>query len=331
MWPVLAQNSGVNVNALLKSFNILRYGLCSLSLHLPCSITPFLRDYDIIHCQYGSMGNFGALLKELGVKGKLVTTFHGTDIRDGIAQGGRIYKDLFDRCDCILAISDYNARHLIGFGLDKKKLTFHPVGVELPRFPFKWKTAVRPDDGTLRVLSVGRLVAEKGYEIAIVAIAQVKQKNPDLNLLYDIIGDGPLRPKLEALIYKNSLEDIVRLHGPRTQDQVAAALQRSDIFLLSSIAEALPVALMESQATGLPAIATAVGSTDQIVLSGTSGFIVPAGDASAIAEKISFLARHPHQWRKMGEAGRHHIEKNFDLDRLNDRLVDLYHRLAARC
>ena len=119
----------------------------------------------------------------------------------------------------------------------------------------------------------------------------------------------------------------MHLLGEKTPDQVAAILQQSHFFILPSIAEALPVALMESQAVGLPAIATLVGSTDRIILEGKSGYLVPSMNINALSEKIEFLLQQPESWPEMGKVGRKNVKKYFDGNMLNDRLVDVYNEL----
>ena len=316
-----------NIKILLRSLNIIKYRRRALSGYLFKAMIPFLKGYDIIHCQFGTNGNLGALLKEFGVSGKLVTTFHGYDIRLGIEKGGGIYANLFHRGDCFLSISDYNYQNLIRFGLDERKIKDHPNGINLKRFPYKWRKNTLNRNEPIIILTTGRLVAEKGLEYAIQAIALVAAANPDINFQYHIIGEGPLREELEFLINKLQLKKIVHLLGEKTQDQVAAILQQSHFFILPSIAEALPVALMESQAVGLPAIATSVGSTDKIILEGKSGYLVPSMNINALSEKIEFLLQQPESWPEMGKIGRENVKKYFDGNMLNDRLVDVYNEL----
>jgi colanic acid/amylovoran biosynthesis glycosyltransferase len=119
----------------------------------------------------------------------------------------------------------------------------------------------------------------------------------------------------------------VRLLGAKSQDEVIGELRRSDILLAPSLAEALPVSLMEAHAMGLPVVATRVGSVDQIVREGCSGFLVEPGDAAALCRPLADLIRHPELRSEMGRRGRRHIERHYDIERLNDRLVEIYREL----
>jgi len=86
---------------------------------------------------------------------------------------------------------------------------------------------------------------------------------------------------------------------------------------------------MEAHAVGLPVLATRVGSVDQIVQHGISGFLVPPGDVAALSRGLADLMESPDRRADMGRRGRRHIEQHYDIDRLNDRLVNLYSELLA--
>ena len=291
------------------------------------SLFQFLNErVDIIQCHYGACGNIGAFLKRAGVDAKVVTMFHGVDIRRGVMQGGAIYRNLFEFGDRLLAISEYNYSNLIDFGADSDRIIRHPVGIDLECFP------VRKYEGskvrrTITVLSIARLVEEKGLEFGIKAVHMLSQRHSDLSLRYNIVGGGCLEEKLRNLIRKLGLEDIVFLLGPQTQSEVIRNLMKADLYLMPSIAEALPVVLMEAHAAGLPCIATRVGSTDEIVLDGKSGFLVPPRDANALADRLQFLIDNPELCGQMGKCGRQFVEENYDIKVLNKKLVDIYRNL----
>ena len=315
-----------NPGAVLGALNVFRYGRCASSLTLLFQTAPFFRRYDVVHCQFGHNGRLGAILKELGLQKKLVVTFHGCDIRAGLASGGELYEDLWDEVDCLIAISKYNYDHLLRFGGDPEKIVYHPVGIDCKRF--KYRCGQRPDH-RIRLLSVARLVQEKGLESGIRALHQLKQSAPDVSFSYDIIGEGPLHGRLQQLIDELFLRSEVHLLGAKSQDEVIDALQGSDILLAPSLAEALPVSLMEAHAVGLPVLATRVGSVDQIVQHGISGYLVTPGDVKGLCGRLRELIAEPQMRGDMGRRGRRHVEEQFNIDRLNDRLVNLYEDLLA--
>jgi colanic acid/amylovoran biosynthesis glycosyltransferase len=315
---------------ILNALNIFKYGKKASSLSLLYILIPFLnKKFDILQCHFGSSGNIGAFLKELGIKGKLVTMFHGYDIRDGIEQGGKIYNRLLNYGDCFLVISNYNYKNLVRFGVKTEKLVFHPVGVEIDKFPFKRKGRNNLPSPIV-ILTVARLVEEKGLKYSITAIKEVLMKNSDLRLKYYIVGEGVLKESLINLVKKLKLGDIVKFLGSKDQLQVAKEMSMAHIFLLPSISEALPVVLMEAQAIGLPIIATDVGSVAEAIVDGRSGFLVPSRDVNALVEKIEYLIEHPELWPKMGRYGRKFIEENYDIKKLNQRLLEIYQNLIKR-
>jgi len=316
-----------NARAVLGSLNIFRYGRGASSLTLLFETAPFFRNYDIVHCQFGHNGRFGAILKRLGLQKRLVVTFHGCDVRAALESGGALYGELWDQADCLIAISKYNRDHLLRFGGDPKKIVYHPVGIDCKRFVYQPRSTGRAEP--IRILSVARLVKEKGLELGIRALGRLLKETPQLQVRYDIVGEGPLRGQLEHLVGELGLVGQVRLLGPKLQGEVIQALLESDIVLAPSVAEALPVSLMEAQAVGLPVVATEVGSVDQIVQHGKSGFLAPPGDVSALCRHLSDLIEHPELRAEMGRRGRAHVEQHYDIDRLNDRLVNLYENLLA--
>jgi colanic acid/amylovoran biosynthesis glycosyltransferase len=87
------------------------------------------------------------------------------------------------------------------------------------------------------------------------------------------------------------------------------------------------VVLLEAQAYGLPVVATHHSAFPETVADDRSGFLVPERDVDALAERIIYLLEHPEIWPKMGRAGRAHVEANYDINKLNDRLVEIYQEL----
>ena len=317
---------------ILRSLDFFRYGGDSLSLSLFYKAILFINagKFDIIHCHFGTNGNVGALLKELGIKGKLVTMFHGYDIRLGIKKGGGIYKRLFEQGDLFLSISKYNYDNLVAFGADPDKIITHPVGVDIKEIPFKSsKDSLKEANGTVKIVTVARLIEEKGLFYGLKAIKELVEKSPGRNLEYRIIGAGPLKDKLASMAEELGLKETVYFLGAIPHKEVIKALSESDIFFLPSRAEALPVVLMEAQAVGLPVVATSVGSVSDIVADGKSGFIVPGKDTAAMAGKLKHLIDHPECWPQMGRMGWERVEENYDVNKLNDRLVEIYKKLIS--
>jgi colanic acid/amylovoran biosynthesis glycosyltransferase len=294
-------------------------------------LNPFINNkFDIIYCQFGQNGDLGVAIKRIGIGKKLVIMFHGSDIRMGIEKGGLIYRNIFKYTDCLLSISDYNYSNLIQFGAPPNKILYHPVGIDLKKFPFRSVSLDERNSDPIIILTVARLVEEKGIKYGIQAIANVKNKIPETDIEYRIVGGGPLENELKELVNDLNMNKHIRFLGPMDQNEVAQQMLSSHIFLLPSIAEALPTVLMEAQATGLPVIAAAVGSVSELVIDMESGFLFPARYIDMMVEKIVFLINHPELWKSMGIVGRRHIKENYDINILNKKLCILFQNILNR-
>jgi len=328
---------GVSINIcwknpllLIRSLSKFRYCRNEFSLNILYSVSLFLGspEYDIIHCHFGPNGNLGALLKSVGIKGKLLTMFHGYDIRLGIKKGGNIYHELFKYGDCFLANSDYSYKHLVKFGAPLPKIILHPVGVDLKKFTYRWSTSKVKQPKTIRILTIARLVEEKGLEYGLQAVYQVWKHKIMGQLEYQIIGGGKLAKKLRRLVKELRIGEIVRFLGPCHQEEVVQLMRQAHLFFLPSVTEAFGLVLIEAQAVGLPIVATSVGS--QPVIDGKSGFLVPAKDVDAMVDRLIYLIKQPELWTKMGRIGRKFVEEHYDLEKLNKKLVKIYNELASK-
>jgi len=317
----------------LKAVDGFRLGREALSLRPYFRTSLFLRrgPFDILQCHFGRNGLVGASLKALGVPGRLVTMFHGYDIRRGLREGGQIYQPLFRRGDCFLAISQANREHLIRFGVDPEKIRYHPVGIDLGRFaPTGDQEGTPANPEVVRVLTVARLVKEKGLDDGIRAVSGLLQDRPTLRMEYRIIGDGPESPGLMRLVDELKLGHVVKFLGPKGQGEVRQAMREAHLFFLPSREEVLPVVLMEALASGLPVVATLVGSVAEIVRDGLSGYLVPTGDIEAMSLRLGALINQPGRGREMAAQGGKDVAERFDIRTLNRRLVQIYEALLRK-
>lgn len=331
---ILLVNLSKESIALLQSLNVFNYGRQASSLTLLYATCYFLKksvDYDIVHCHFGPNGLKVAALMNIGVlRGILITSFHGYDAGKYPRQYGLdVYKLLFQRGDLCMCSSNFLRDKVLALGCPGEKAIRLPMGVNIERHPFQERTL--DSGGLVKIVTVARLVEKKGIEYSIKALAKVVIDNP--NVLYRIIGDGPLRDSLEDLILELNLSEKVKILGWMTQDEVYELYDDSHIFVLPSVTasngdqEGQGLVLQEAQVIGLPVISTLHNGIPDGVLDGESGFLVPERDVDALADKLSYLIKHPEVWHDMGRAGRLYIEENFDVEQLNDRLVEIYREL----
>jgi glycosyltransferase involved in cell wall biosynthesis len=182
----------------------------------------------------------------------------------------------------------------------------------------------RHDAATPRLVAVGRLKPPKDCLTLVRALAAL----PSGSFEALIVGDGPDRGALEAEIRRLGLAERVRLAGERRD--VPALLAASDVFVLSSASEGLPVSVLEAMAAELPVVASAVGGMHELVVNGETGLLVPPGDVDELAAALGRLIADRDLRRRFGTAGRARAEALFDLRAFHGAHVELYRRELAR-
>lgn len=179
-------------------------------------------------------------------------------------------------------------------------------------------------DGPLWAM-VAALRPDKNHVDLVRAWGSVVLKYPDAVLL--IIGDGPSRRDVERAVEDAGLSGSVRLLGRR--DDVPELMSALDGVVSASVDEALPTALIEAAACGLPVVATDAGGTREIVVDGVTGRLVPARDAPALADALLSVIGDPIAARAFGAAGRARVEANFSLTTWVQRLLQLYQEMLG--
>lgn len=160
-----------------------------------------------------------------------------------------------------------------------------------------------------RLLFVGRIALDKGIEVLIDAMAELRERHGDLTLT--VVGDGPRREFLERLCHRRSLADSITFVGSKNQDEVAKLLMDHDIFVLPSFAEGVPVVLMEAMGASLPVVTTYVGGMTELVTDEASGFLVRPFDRDQLVARIEQLIDDPELRQQMGRAGRSAVLADF--------------------
>jgi len=298
-------------------------------------IAPFCHygKFDVIYCHFGDLGSFGAILKELGILGgKLVTVFHGYDLSTYTDQKGRhVYSHLFRQGDLFLPISEYWEKKLLRLGCPENQTRVHRMGIDTARF--RYRARHRREDA-VRILSIARLVEKKGLRYGIRAVSKIAKDYKDIEYL--IAGDGPLKNELGALIQKLELGNQIQLLGWKSQDEIAALMQKADILLAPSVTgsdgdmEGIPVVLMEACAQGIPVISSFHSGIPELIRDGVSGLLAEEGDVNAIADKLKWMIDHPAACISMAEIARSHVTEHFNVDKLNLELEAMLHELVRR-
>lgn len=174
-----------------------------------------------------------------------------------------------------------------------------------------------PSKGTLRVVSVGRLIEFKGFHHLIAAMDLVRQQGVHVDL--DLMGDGPWRERLEKQVADLHLGTQVTFHGTVNMEQMKAAFLKADVFALACIvdekgaADMLPTVITEAMFSQLPVLSSRVAGVPEQVLDGETGFLTAPGDVVALAAALVRLANEEGLAARMGEAGGRRARENFAL------------------
>ena len=172
------------------------------------------------------------------------------------------------------------------------------------------------------ILAAGRLSPEKGFDVLVEAAARVP------NAGFILFGEGTERPRLEGMIRSLKLEDRFKLAG--FTGNLDSYLPWADLVVLPSHTEGLPNVALEASAAGVPVVATAVGGTPEVIADGETGFLVPPGNAIALAEKINELLADDSLRKQFGEAGRKRMRELFTFEAQAKQYLALFDSLGVQ-
>lgn len=228
------------------------------------------------------------------------------------------------------AISTRIRSQLIQYGFRPEQIVLLPNGIDPDAYIATASQvrarAQRQGSGPPLVLCIANYQYQKGPDILLHAWQNVHAFVPSARML--LVGTGELRDQLERLAGALGLSEYVQFIGPL--EDVRLILARSDIFVLPSRHEGLPNALLEAMAAGLPCVATRVSGSEDLIVDGESGLLVPPEDPYALATALLLLLRDHERARAMGEAGRERVTQAFQHRQLIERLRELYAAVLAR-
>jgi glycosyltransferase involved in cell wall biosynthesis len=197
-------------------------------------------------------------------------------------------------------------------------------GVDLERFP--WRPS-QPARTVPVIVSVGRLVAKKGFADLLHALGSVADAGGRFKC--SIYGDGPERADLVELRDRLGLGELVRFHGAQGGDRIVAALGEADLFVLTPRVTAdgdrdgIPNVLVEAMSTGLPVVTTTAGGIAELVEHDRNGLMTTPGDVAGVARLVLDLLGDPALRRRLGAAARLTVERSYDVDAAAGRLERL--------
>jgi glycosyltransferase involved in cell wall biosynthesis len=256
-----------------------------------------------------------------------VTTVHGHDItkHENARSGSSHNRHFFAQIDRVIAVSDFIAEQALAKGCPANKLVQHYIGIDLEKFNQPKLESEQPS-----LLFVGRLVEKKGCTYLLQAMAQLKQRFPELQLT--IIGSGDLETELRREAAKWKLN--VVFAGTASATEIREQLARSWLFVAPSVtahdgdAEGLGMVFLEAQALQTPVVSFRSGGLVEAVEEGVTALLSEEKDVAGLAENIATLLEKSSLRQQMGRAGRERVEQHFDLRKQCAKLESIYATLS---
>lgn len=277
-----------------------------------------------LHNHFANAGAHVALVatRYLGIR--LSLTLHGLcdfDFPAGPLLGDKIRESTFVACATQYGVAQAMR---LSHPAQWAKLFVARCGVELDKLPLRQPTPARGGGGPIRIICVGRLAPEKGQLGLIDAFAKARSHGLDAELV--LLGDGPDRAAVMARVVAVGMGPYVKLLGRQPEDRALEEIGRSDVLVLASFMEGLPVVLMEAMALGVPVIAPDVAGIPELVENGESGLLFTAGDWDQLAERMCSLGNDQALRARLATAARRRIEAQFDIA---DAVIPLLERLVG--
>jgi glycosyltransferase involved in cell wall biosynthesis len=272
-----------------------------------------------LHVHFGNNGaSVGVLVKAL-LDCHLSCTIHGPDEFDDVP--GQHLRRKMEAADAVVCISQFARSQLMRISPPAHwdKFRICRLGVDTAQFRY---TDPRSSAARLRLLCVGRLAPAKGQALLIQACARLRDAGVDFQL--DLVGDGPDRDRIADAISRHGLSDRVQMRGAMTQQDVREAMAAADVFVLPSLAEGIPVVLMEAMSSGLPCVSTPVNGIPELIGHGRTGLLATPGDVDSLVECLHQLAADDALRLRLARAARVEVEGRYDLARNTSALSSLF-------
>ncbi len=276
---------------------------------------------DILHAHYASSyGVLGRLCKYH----PFILSVWGSDILE-FPKRSFFHKYLFRRtvlkADILMATSRLMKDELQSY--TQKKVLLTPFGVDIEKF----RPSEKEKTGTeVRIGTVKALEEVYGIDILIRAFALALKKAPG-TLKLEIVGEGSREQEYRSLVNKEGIADSVTFLGRLSSAAVQEKLRSFDVFVAVSRRESFGVAVLEASASALPVIVSNIGGLSEVVSENETALVVPSEDPSSLSEAILKLANDPSLRKRLGDAGRSFVVRNFDWKKNAEIVMNIYKTL----
>jgi len=231
---------------------------------------------------------------------------------------GPAIKSIWGNAKAVVACSE-GLQELALKAYDKTPIHVIPDGVDLDKF----RPVERSEDPEkVKVLAIGRLIPRKGFDFLIRSIPEV-MKAADRDFCVEIVGDGPQRAELTSLTQQVGVTEKVVFAGSVPYNQLAEKYQQADVFVLSSLAEGMPLVVLEAMASGLPIVATRVQGMEALVSEGVNGYLFPSADSLSLGKCLSAVINNNAGRVQMGRESVRIVQK-YDWSNITEQYLHVY-------
>jgi glycosyltransferase involved in cell wall biosynthesis len=320
---------GIQLGQLKGNSTLLLASLVMLGT-MKCLLSVIKHNSDLVHAYWVVPGGLIGLIVGRLTRRPVVATAAGSDLTTAPKYRlARVLTTLtLKNLDRVLPVSTPMKKIAMKLGLpgDRATVIHGPVGIDTGDLK---KTVQQPFTETYgrSLVHVGNLTAPKRAETIIRALQRVTEIYAECRLI--IIGEGNLRPSLEALADELGLKKHVSFCGALPHEEVLEMLQGADVFVHCSDHEGLGMAIMEAMGAGLPVVASRVGGVPDLVREGETGFLIPPDDVEKYAEKILLLLKNDQLRQKLGTNARHFAEKHLNKQTILAQLETVYEELLT--
>jgi glycosyltransferase involved in cell wall biosynthesis len=242
----------------------------------------------------------------------------------------RLQRWYVNRARAVIVPSHYFRRIIANWGVPEKKLRVIYNAVDLAAYqdlPSRGEIRARLGLSGRVVLTAARLAPWKGVDRLIAALPAWREAVPEANLV--VVGDGPERASLERLARETGVAGAVRFVGQVPHERMPLYLRAAEVFVLYSGYEGLPHVVLEAMAAGIPVVVSHKGGLPEVVEDGVTGLLVKWGDETALTEAVRRVLGDAALARRLGEAGRARVERDFGWARLVERTTALLAEVVA--
>lgn len=281
------------------------------------------RHPSLVMVEHPNFSHLGWLCARLA-GARYVVFGHGIDIWNPLDRSRRWALRRADRIICVSRFTAERAVQANELRSESMRILYNCLD---PRFERTVKPASHQQ--SLSLLTVSRLALAdqyKGHQLIIGALPDLLDRFPKVT--YHVIGDGDLRPSLEALTVQLGVERAVYFHGVVSDSELAQHYADASVFVMPSRSEGFGFAFLEAMAAGTPAIGGALDAAPEVIIDGETGYIVDPTSVDGVRSRIALLLADESLRLRMGQAAREHVARMFGFDQFKSRLLGQLDELA---